>query len=155
MPKITLQTSIGAPIEVCFNLARDAAFHVESARETGERIVEGRSSGHFQMGDTVVFEAKHLGVRQRLGAKITEMEVPHFFTDEMTSGVFVSLKHLHRFEKISDNVTEMADVLEWKSPLGPLGTLADLLFVKRHLQQFLVKRCERIKERAEAQTSTL
>lgn len=155
MPKITIHTSIQAPIELCFDLARDAAFHVESARETGERIVAGRSSGHFQLGDTVVFEGRHLGVRQRLGAKIIEMEVPHYFIDEMTSGIFVSLSHLHRFETISNTITRMTDVIEWKSPLGLLGTLADMLLVKRHLRQFLIQRCRRIKERAEAQTSTL
>jgi hypothetical protein len=34
MPDIILETRIEAARETCFDLARDADFHVESARET-------------------------------------------------------------------------------------------------------------------------
>ena len=31
----------------------------------------------------------------------------------------------------------MRDTLTWRSPLGPLGDIADKLFVKRHLLNFV------------------
>ncbi|RYG56571.1 cell division protein [bacterium] len=155
MPKIEIATLIDAPIEICFDLARDAAFHVETARETGEMIVEGKSSGHFELGDEVVFEGRHFGVKQRFGAKITALQRPHYFVDEMTRGAFQSMQHRHEFLDRPDGKTRMLDIVEWKSPLGILGKTADFLILKSHLTKFITLRGQRIKERAESQTSTL
>lgn len=149
MTKITLSIDIDAPIEEVFDLARDAAFHVETARKSGERIVAGRSRGLFELGDCVTFEARHLGVRQRLSAEIVAMEAPRFFADEMTRGVFKSLRHEHRFETLSSGQTRMTDVITWRSPLGFLGLVADAVAVKRHLRGFLISRGAQIKARAE------
>ncbi|HEX9997703.1 MAG TPA: SRPBCC family protein [Abditibacterium sp.] len=150
MPEIILETEINAPIATCFDLARDAGFHLESARETGETILAGKSSGLFELGDEVTFEGQHLGVRQKLSAKITQMDAPHSFTDKMTRGVFTSLCHIHEFETLQNGQTRMIDRVEWRSPLGILGKLADKIAVEAHLRRFLLKRCARIKARAEA-----
>jgi ligand-binding SRPBCC domain-containing protein len=153
MPTLTIETLIAAPQQLCFDLARDAAFHVESARETGERIVAGKAEGYFELGDEVVFEGRHLGVKQRLGARIVAMDAPHRFVDEMTKGVFRSLRHSHQFDALSENQTLMTDVIEWRSPLGLLGVIADKIAVEAHLRQFLKIRCQRLKERAESRES--
>ncbi len=149
MTQITLRTAINAPLQPVFDLARDAAFHVESARQTGERIVAGRESGLFELGDSVTFEGRHLGVRQRLSAHIVEMNAPHFFADEMTRGVFRSLRHEHHFETLKNGQTQMTDIVTWRSPLGFLGIIADRIVVKRHLLHFLWNRAQKIKARAE------
>lgn len=150
MPQITLSIDINAPIKACFDLARDAAFHVESTRESGEIIVAGKKSGLFELGDEVTFEGRHFGVRQRLSAKIVEMDAPHSFADEMTRGVFASLRHVHQFAELANGETRMTDILKWRSPLGILGKTADKLAVAAHLRRLLKRRGERIKERAEA-----
>ncbi len=149
MPQITLHIDINAPIQTCFDLARDAAFHVETARESAERIVAGKSRGLFERGDEVTFEGRHLGVRQRLSAKIIEMDAPYSFADEMRRGIFVSLRHDHRFETLPNGQTRMTDILTWRSPWGVLGRIADKLAVAAHLRKFLKRRAERIKARAE------
>lgn len=149
MSQVTLSTVIDAPRQIVFDLARDAAFHVESAQQTGERIVAGRESGLFELGDCVTFEGKHLGVRQRLSARIVEFSAPHFFADEMTRGVFRSLRHEHHFEVVKNGQTQMTDILKWRSPLGILGVVADRILVKRHLLHFLWIRAQKIKVRAE------
>ena len=41
MATIKIVTVIDAPIEICFDLARDIDFHVRSMAETGERAVAG------------------------------------------------------------------------------------------------------------------
>ena len=155
MSRIVVSIDIKAPIEVVFDLARDAAFHVETARASDERIVAGRKNGLFELGDHVTFEGKHFGVRQRLSAQITEMNAPHIFTDEMTRGVFAALHHQHRFESLPNGQTRMTDTVTWRSPLGILGVLADQIAVKRHLRGFLSSRNMQIKQQAEAQISTL
>ena len=148
MPKLVLETKIYAPAELCFDLARDVEIHCATTAGTQERIVDGKRSGLLEFGDCVTFEGVHFGVRQRLSSKITEYRRPHRFTDEMISGAFKSLRHVHEFESISDG-TLMRDTLEWESPLGVLGLAADRLFVKRHMRNFLLERNRELKRVAE------
>lgn len=148
MPIITLATEIHAPIERCFDLCRDLDVHSQSVPHTRERLVGDKTGGLAELGDVLVFEATHLGIRQRLSSRITEMERPTLFVDEALSGAFQSLHHTHRFTEI-DGGTLMRDRLEWTSPLGLLGKLADLLFLKRYMQRFLVIRNRNLKAIAE------
>jgi ligand-binding SRPBCC domain-containing protein len=49
------------------------------------------------MGDEVTWEARHLGIKQRLTVRITGFERPARFQDTMISGTFKSMKHDHEF----------------------------------------------------------
>lgn len=145
MPRIIIETQIHADLETCFDAARDMRLHALTTRETGERIVAGPKDALLEPGTQVTFEARHLGIRQQLSAQITEFHRPHRFVDEMTRGIFKSLRHTHEFEPANGS-TLMRDTLEWTSPLGPLGTIADYLIVRRHLTNFLQLRCTRLKQ---------
>ena len=145
---LRVETLIQAPLEACFDAARDMGLHCESARQTGERIVAGKSSGLLELGDEIVFEGTHFGVRQRLGSRITAMDPPAMFVDEMTQGVFASLCHTHEFAS-RDQGTLMVDILEWRSPLGILGRIADVLFVSRHMERFMHQRNSFLKSHLE------
>ena len=149
MPQIVLATIIRAAPAVCFDWARDAQLHKESAAQTGERIVAGRAVGLWELGDEITFEGRHLGVRQQLSARIVAFERPHFFRDEMTRGAFASLTHTHIFQPLPANRTRMIDVLEWRAPLGKLGALLSDVLVEAHLRRFLRERAWHLKARAE------
>jgi ligand-binding SRPBCC domain-containing protein len=149
MPIITAETLIHAPLELCFDLARDTEIHCLTTANTEERIVDGKSVGLLELGDVITFEAVHLGVRQKLTVRITEYQRPNRFVDQMVKGIFKSLRHVHEFEAREDG-TLMRDTLEWKSPLGILGTLADALMVRRHMQKFLIDRNRELKRIVEA-----
>ncbi len=158
MPQITIETFIIAPPQMCFDYARDIGLHCETLKETGERAVAGTTSGRIELGESVTFEGKHLGLRRRLTAQIVEFEAPHRFVDEMTQGTFKALKHIHEFENATQNGqkgTLMRDTLQWISPLGPLGWIADILMVHRHLQNTLTRRNAALKALLERQTSDL
>jgi len=43
----------------------------------------------------------------------------------------------------------MRDTLTWRSPLGPLGVIADKLFVERHLYNYMVTKQSDLKAHAE------
>ena len=79
MPIITLATIINAPPAICFDAARDAQLHRESARATGERIVAGRDVGLWELNDEITFEGTHLGVRQRFSARVVAFRAPAHF----------------------------------------------------------------------------
>lgn len=149
MPVICVRLFVAAPAEVCFDLARDVDAHVHSTAQTRERAVDGVTSGLLELGDTVTWEAVHFGVRQRLTARITRFDRPRMFEDEMVRGAFHSFRHTHEFHP-TDGGTIVVDLFRYVSPLGPLGWLADKLFLERYMRRFLTHRALLLKELAEA-----
>ncbi len=149
MPVINLVTEIHAPIERCFDLCRDLETHTRTVADTKERLVGDKKEGLAELGDVLVFEAVHFGVRQRLSSEITELARPTLFADVALSGAFHSLTHRHEFTAAPGG-TLMRDRLEWTSPLGVLGRLADALFLKHHMLRFLVTRNRNLKAIIEA-----
>jgi hypothetical protein len=98
LPTIVLETTIRATPQRCFDLARDVSVHCATVAFTQERALPpGVTDGPLKLGDLVIFEARHLGVRQQLRARIVRFEPPHLFADEMIRGAFKSLYHLHEF----------------------------------------------------------
>ena len=79
MPIIKHDIFINAPINVCFDLARSVDVHKETTSKTKERAISGVIVGLMEVGDTVTWEAIHIGVKQKLTAKIIEMEKPYKF----------------------------------------------------------------------------
>lgn len=152
MPRVVVETSIRARLELVFDLARDVEVHLKTADWTYERAVGGKTCGLLELGDEITFEAVHLGFRQRLTARIVEMERPHRFVDEMVRGAFASLRHTHEFEQQA-NFTLMRDTVQWRSPLGILGILADKLFLKRHMRAFITRKQLNLKAAAEQATA--
>jgi len=148
VPVIRIETLIHAPPDRCFDLARDVEAHVGSTARTHERAVAGVTSGLLGPGDEVTWEAVHLGVRQRLTARITRFDRPNAFEDEMVRGAFRSFTHRHEFRPV-DGGTLMIDTFRYASPLGILGALADRLFLERYMRRLLTERNAYLKRVAE------
>ncbi|HEV7857961.1 MAG TPA: SRPBCC family protein [Pyrinomonadaceae bacterium] len=154
MPLIKLETIIKAPVQLCFDLARDVDVHMASTARTGERAIAGITSGLMKLGDEVTWEAKHLGVRQRFTSKIVAFDSPRTFTDEMQRGAFKRFRHTHFFEPAQEGGTRMIDELNFASPLGQLGRAVDALFLKNYLTRFLKAHNAYIKKLAESRSSS-
>lgn len=149
MPTVRVQTRIAAPPGACFDLARDVGLHTRSAVHTGERAVGGTTSGLLSLGDEVTWEARHLGLRWRLTARITVFEPPRRFVDEQVRGPFRCFTHTHHFQAADGGAaTVMLDTFSYQAPLGPLGRLAGALFLTRYLRRFLARRAAFLKEEA-------
>ena len=149
MGEVVIETRIRAPIELCFDLARDVSVHTESAAFSSERVVDpGRTQGLLELGDIVAFEGRHFGFTQRFVAQITAVDRPHRFVHEMIEGTFKWLRHVHEFDS-KDGLTIMHDTLEWKPPFGLIGSLVDLLFLRRHMRWFVATKQSALKRIAE------
>ncbi|MBX9580857.1 MAG: SRPBCC family protein [Gemmataceae bacterium] len=148
MASFRIVTEIAAPAGRCFDLARDIGFHTRSLAHTGERAVAGRTSGLIELGESVTWEARHLGVRQRLTVVITAFDRPRYFRDEMTDGAFRSFAHDHHFEERA-GITVMTDEVSFRSPYGPAGWLVDRLYLAGYLRRLLEGRCRAMKREAE------
>jgi ligand-binding SRPBCC domain-containing protein len=152
MPAFKLETYIDASAEVCFDLVRDVRVHTQTTAQTGERAVAGVIDGMIGLGQTVTFEGRHFGMKQRLTVRVVEFERPTLFVDEMTEGTFKDFKHIHEFLPEGGG-TLMRDTLIWRSPLGFAGRIVDKLFIGPHLRSLVTERNKRLKYLAEATAS--
>ena len=150
MPTIHLTTFVAAPAQRVFDLARSIDLHRKSMADSGEEAIAGTTSGLIGLNETVTWKAKHLRRVRILKSKITAMNPPLSFTDEMVQGDFKSLRHEHHFKKI-DNGTLLIDIFIYESPYGKLGRLADRLFLTRYMKNLLETRNKMIKEYAESE----
>jgi ligand-binding SRPBCC domain-containing protein len=150
MPVLRLTTTIHAPASRCFDLARSVDLHTRSTAATGEHIVAGVQRGLMGPGDQVTWRARHFGVWQELTSRITAFDRPRHFRDSMVRGAFARFDHDHVFDALADDRTDMHDIFDFTSPLGPLGRIADALVLTRHLRRFLAQRNHVIKQIAES-----
>lgn len=148
MPVIRIETKIKASKEIVFDLSRSIDLHKISVKETNEEATAGVTAGLIDLNDTVTWRAKHLGVYQTLTSKITDCDYPDYFADEMVQGAFKQFKHEHILVK-KDYGTLLIDIFDYKSPLGILGKIADVLFLKKYMTNFLMKRNDTMKAFAE------
>jgi ligand-binding SRPBCC domain-containing protein len=147
MGRIELRTLIAAPIERYFDLSRDLDLHLESMKASSKRAVAGKTSGLIGVGEWVTWEARHFGRTWRVTSRITEMNPPRMFVDEMEEGPFACFRHEHEFTP-RDGGTLMIDRVDFAAPFGLLGKVADVLLVKRYLQRLLALRNLEITKRA-------
>ncbi|MDP1661606.1 MAG: SRPBCC family protein [Phycisphaerales bacterium] len=150
MTHLTLQITVRAPAERCFNLARSMDFHVWSMRATGERIVGGRATDLIGPGDEVEFEARHLGLTRRLRAKVTAFAPPTMFADEQVRGPFRSLVHTHSFEAQADGTVRITDLLAFHLGFGIAGLAVERLMIRPHLGRLLRGHQRNLKATAES-----
>lgn len=148
MPVIRLETFINADQAIVFDLARSIDLHQISTAHTNERVIAGKTSGLIELNESVTWEARHFGILQRLTSKITAMQQPNYFVDEMVSGAFKSFKHEHLFQKKGEG-TLMVDIFNYVAPLDIFGKIADVLFLKKYMIDLLITRNNVIKEHAE------
>jgi ligand-binding SRPBCC domain-containing protein len=149
MPGIHLTTLIHAPIQRVFDLSRSISLHKNSMEHTKEEAIAGRTSGLIELNETVTWRARHLGKTRILQSKITGMERPVFFCDEMVEGDFKRLRHEHHFKSI-ENGTIMIDLMDFESPYGALGRLFNHIYLTKYLRHLLQKRNAIIKKYAES-----
>jgi ligand-binding SRPBCC domain-containing protein len=152
MVRLEELTTIQAPIERCFDLARSVEVHLAGNVHWGEQAVAtgGVTSGLIGLEQQVTWRAKHFGIWQTLTSKITKIEPPVYFQDIMLRGAFRSMEHDHYFRSLPSGATEMKDVFTFAAPLPVLGRLAELLFLRRYMQALLHERNVVIKKIAES-----
>jgi ligand-binding SRPBCC domain-containing protein len=148
MTTINLTTKIKAPIQTVFDVSRNIDIHQQSASKSKESAIAGITSGLINLNETVTWRGKHFGFYLTHKSRITAMTFFSYFVDEMEEGKFKSFKHEHYFEETND-VIIMTDNLQYETPFGIIGKLFDVLFLKKHLTQFLLERNRTLKKVSE------
>ncbi len=148
MSRIDVLTTVDAPVERVFDLARSVELHLDSTAQSGESAIRGKTSGLLDLGEQVTWRARHFGIWQELTSKVVAYDRPRHFRDSQVSGAFARFDHDHYFRDIGGK-TEMRDIFDFDCPLSIFGKLADRLVVHRYLKRFLIERNEVIRGAAE------
>ncbi|MEP1095445.1 MAG: SRPBCC family protein [Cyclobacteriaceae bacterium] len=88
------------------------------------------------------------GIKANWVTEITQVEKGKFFVDEQRFGPYSMWHHEHHFEE-KDGSVIMTDKISYKIPLGILGHLAHVLFVKRQLTAIFKHRIKVLEEKFE------
>ena len=109
----------------------------------------------MRLGTTVRMRARYGGVRWTLASQITAFDPPHasrpesaYFRDEQVRGPFAVWQHDHWFASIT-NGTRLTDRFTYAAPLGPLGRVAERLWLDgrmRHLLEYMQTAQKRLLE---------
>ena len=137
VPRFEITTVIAADPARCFELSLSVDAHAASMTGSRERPVDGISHGLMKLGDTVTWRARHFGIWFRMTSAITAYEYPVRFVDEQVRGPFARWWHEHRFEASPQGGTQMTDVVEFRSPAGPLGRLVDEVLLSRYMRHLI------------------
>ena len=111
------------------------------------RILSNTGSGKMYPGQMITYNVSPvLGIPLFWMTEITHVKEGEYFIDEQRFGPYALWHHEHRFKAINGGV-EMTDIVSYKLPLGPLGSLAYHLFVKKEVEQIFNYRYKVLEER--------
>jgi ligand-binding SRPBCC domain-containing protein len=74
------------------------------------------------------------GIKMNWVTEITHIADKKFFVDEQRFGPYAMWHHEHHFQE-QDGGVLMRDILHYKVPYGPIGSIADALFVDQKIEQ--------------------
>ena len=87
------------------------------------------------VGTLIRYRLRLHGIPVSWLTRIEEWDPPHGFVDRQVRGPYALWHHTHRFEAIDENRTLMTDVVRYGHRLGPLGSIAERLVVRRDLDR--------------------
>jgi ligand-binding SRPBCC domain-containing protein len=140
MAHLEIETDISATPAECFELSLSVDAHAASMASSGERAVGGVTKGRMSLGDSVTWRARHFGIWFRMTSVITAYEYPTRFVDEQARGPFARWWHEHRFEAQPDHRTRMIDIIDFRSPGGPLGRVVDRWVLSHYMAKLIRQR---------------
>ena len=132
------------PIERAFDLYGDAR-NLEPMTPPWLHF-EVTTPGRIEMGAGTLLEYRlrlH-GVPIRWRTRIEIWEPPRRFVDVQLKGPYSLWEHTHLFEPAGEGATTIVDRVRYEIPLGPIGALADRLFVRRDLKRIFDYRAEAV-----------
>jgi ligand-binding SRPBCC domain-containing protein len=136
MPVFERSCIVRAPVDEVF------AFHLDTrnAARIAPRtmpVLAVRGSFPLSQGDEVELDVRlwPLPLRQTWRVRAERIVPPSLVVDRMLTGPFPAWTHEHRFADLGDGTTRLTDHVDYRVPLGVLGTLADRLVLHRLLDR--------------------
>ena len=100
----------------------------------GFTVLSKHKTEKMYPGQIITYHVKPLlGIPLFWMTEITHVRDKEYFVDEQRFGPYNFWHHQHFFTAVEGGVL-MEDLLHYKLPLGPLGGIANALFVKKQLE---------------------
>ncbi len=87
-----------------------------------------------------------LGLKMTWVTEITKVKELEYFVDEQRIGPYALWHHQHKLEEKADGIL-MTDIVTYQPPMGPLGIIANKLFIEKQLKAIFDYRKNAIEER--------
>ena len=151
MPTLTFEITLRVPLDRVWAFHEDVSAALPALSPPAAQVRIESADVPVRPGSRIVITARGpLGVRLRWVAKIVEHTPPNAgpggaaarFVDEQESGPFKSWRHEHTFTQVDDQTTVLSDRVTYGVWFGPLGRLADRLFVRRQIEAMFRHRHE-------------
>jgi ligand-binding SRPBCC domain-containing protein len=141
MPVLSFQVTLPAPLSRVWAWHEDVRAALPALSPPASQVAIESADLPVHVGSRIVITARGpLGRRIRWVAKITAHRPPRAggaygaeFADEQESGPFAEWRHEHVFDEVGTDATRLVDRVTYRLPLGPLGVVADHLFVRRQV----------------------
>ncbi len=150
MDKLVRTQLVAAPIEEVFRFFSDARNLQELTPKFLRFKILTPSPIEMRVGARIDYALTLFGMPFRWRTHITSWVPGESFVDEQERGPFNVWRHTHEFETRGDLVV-IRDTVEYAVPWGPLGRLANMLFVDRTLQRIFDFRQATISRHLEGQ----
>ncbi len=98
----------------------------------------------MRAGTLIRYRLRVRGVPLRWLTRIREWQPPGCFVDEQLRGPYALWEHTHAFAPDERGGTVMRDTVRYALPLGPVGSLAHRLLVRRDLEAIFDHRAARV-----------
>jgi len=160
VPVLRFDCVVPAPLHDVWAFHDDVTTALPALSPPASRVRVESADLPVRAGSRVVVRARGpLGLPIRMAARILEHAPPRdgpggspggasaYFKDEQTSGPFAAWLHEHIFTALSPDQTRVTDRVTYTLPLGPLGALADRLFVRRQIAEMFRHRHEVLRQR--------
>ncbi|MGB1038763.1 MAG: SRPBCC family protein [Bacteroidia bacterium] len=98
-------------------------------------VITNNPEDSIYQGQIITYKvAPFLGIKLNWMTEITTVNNKNYFIDEQRFGPYAFWHHRHSFEETDDGVI-MKDEVNYKLPMGILGTIAHKIFVKKQLNE--------------------
>ncbi len=152
MPTLEFACDIEAPLDKVWIFYDDIGCLFKLTPPEVKARLEGEP---VPMGVGVVYHLliTRFGVTLHWDAEIIAYEPPRLFRDRQVDGKgpFQAWTHTHTFDPLPGDRTRITDHVHYHLPFGPLGRLADFLFVRRELGKMFAYRHKVTRETLERQ----
>ena len=126
------QIYIERPVEAVFVFHADLKNHARlSSPEMPEEIIAGLDTPRA-VGACITYRTRQGATARQQTCKLIQWDPPHGFAEEQVNGPFASWVHRRRFTAFQSG-TLMADLIEYEPGAGPLGAIAERLWLGKHL----------------------
>lgn len=145
--QFTQQQKIPASVETVWQfIATPANLQKITPPYMGFKVTSNSGSTHMYAGMIISYIVKPLlGIPLTWVTEISQVQPLSHFVDEQRLGPYTFWHHQHKIEPIPGGVL-MTDIVSYIPPLGPIGALANKLFIKKQLQQIFEYRTRAIEK---------